>query len=73
MINVIIYGSMMNYMKRKGTWECGSAVRNKQTNNQKSRRISVQDHFRVDNLTTTTRIYFVFAFYRSKLANPAEV
>ena len=28
MINVIIYGSMMNYMKRKGTWECGSAVRN---------------------------------------------
>ena len=34
MINVIIYGSMMNYMKRKGTWECGSAVRNKQTNKQ---------------------------------------
>ena len=63
----------MNYMKRKGTWECGSAVRNKQTNKQKSRRISVQDHFRVDNLTTTSRTYFDFAFYRSKLTNPVEV
>ena len=66
---IIKNGSMMNYMKRKGTRECGSAVRNKQT-------IKKAGHFRVDNLTATTRIYFVLNllfFFWFKMANPAEV